>query len=70
VNETALDVPHLSVTTDLYQVASNVYEMKTLPLDVQDLVAFAVAVLLPFLAALLYVMTLEVILPELVKLLL
>lgn len=70
VNETALDVPHFSATTDLYQVASNVYDMKILPLDLRDVIAFAVAVLLPFLPVLIYVMPLNVILPELMKLLL
>lgn len=69
VNETALDVPHSSVTTDLYR-SPQTFMRKTLPLNLQDLVAFAVAVLLPLVPALLYVLPLEVILPELFKLLL
>ena len=53
VDEGALDVPHFSATTDLYQVVSNVYQMKPFPIDTQDLIALIVATLLPFLPALL-----------------
>jgi hypothetical protein len=54
VDEAMLDVPHFSATTDLYQVVSNVYQIKSVPLDLQDLVAIIVAVLLPFVPVLLY----------------
>jgi hypothetical protein len=70
VDEAALDVQHFSATTDLYQVVSNVYRIKSVPLDLQDLVAVVIAVLLPFVPVLLYEIPLNVILPDLVKLLL
>ena len=54
VDEGALDVPHFSATTDLYQVVSNVYQMKAFPIDTQDLIALIVVTLLPFLPALLF----------------
>jgi hypothetical protein len=70
VDEAVLDVPHFSATTDLYQVVSNVYQIKSVPLDLQDLIAVIVAVLLPFLPVLLYEIPLNVIVPDLMKLLL
>ena len=68
VNEEALDVPHFSATTDLYQVVSNVYQMKPFPIDTQDLIALIVVSLLPFLPALLLEMPLDKILSDLMKL--
>lgn len=70
VDASALDVQHFSATTDLYQLVSNVYQIKSVPLDLQDLIAVIVAVLLPFVPVLLYEIPLNVILPDLVKLLL
>ncbi|HXV83466.1 MAG TPA: hypothetical protein VEG60_26710 [Candidatus Binatia bacterium] len=67
VDEKALDVQHFSATTDLYQVVSNVYQMKAVPLDVQDLIAMIVMILLPFLPALLFEIPLNEILADLVK---
>jgi hypothetical protein len=69
-DEAALDVQHFSATTDLYQLVSNVYQIKSVPLDLQDLVAVVVAVLLPFVPVLLYEIPLNVIVPDLMKLLL
>jgi hypothetical protein len=63
-----LDVPHFSATTDLYQVVSNVYQMKPFPIDTQDLIALIVVSLLPFLPALLLEMPLDEILSDLMKL--
>jgi uncharacterized membrane protein YqaE (UPF0057 family) len=54
----------------LYQVTSNVYQIKGVPLDWQDLIAIVVAVLLPFLPVLLYEISLNEIIPDLLKLLL
>jgi hypothetical protein len=65
-----LDVQHFSATTDLYQLVSNVYQMKAVPLDLQDLIAMIVMILLPFLPALLIEMPLDEILADLVKVLL
>ena len=70
VDEAALDVQHFSATTDLYQVVSNVYQIKSVPVDLQDLVAVIIAVLLPFVPVLLYEIPLNVILPDVMKLLL
>lgn len=70
VDEGVLEVPHFSATTDLNQVVSNVYQIKSVPLDLQDLIAVVVAVLLPFVPVLLYEIPLNVILPDLMKLLL
>ena len=50
VDEGALDVPHFSATTDLYQVVSNVYQMKPFPIDTQDLIALIVVSLAAVLA--------------------
>jgi hypothetical protein len=67
VDEGALDVPHFSATTDLYQVVSNVYQMKPFPINLQDLIALIVVTLLPFLPALLLEIPLNEILADLVK---
>jgi hypothetical protein len=67
VNEGALDVQHFSATTDLYQVVSNVYQMKPFPIATQDLIALIVVTLLPFLPALLFEIPLDQILSDLVK---
>ncbi len=67
IDEGALDVPHFSATTDLYQVVSNVYQMKLFPINTQDLIALVVVTLLPFLPALLFEIPLNEILSDLVK---
>jgi hypothetical protein len=67
VNEEALDVPHFSATTDLYQLVSNVYQMKPFPIATQDLIALTVVTLLPFLPALLFEIPLDKILVDLIK---
>jgi hypothetical protein len=67
VDEGALDVQHFSATTDLYQVVSNVYQMKPFPIATQDLIALIVVTLLPFLPALLFEIPLNEILVDLIK---
>jgi hypothetical protein len=67
VDEGALDVPHFSATTDLYQVVSNVYQMKTFPIHTQDLIALIVVTLLPFLPALLFEIPLDEVLADLMQ---
>jgi len=67
VDEGALDVPHFSATTDLYQVVSNVYQMKPFPIHTQDLIALIVVTLLPFLPALLFEIPLNEILADLIE---
>jgi hypothetical protein len=48
VEESALEMPDFSATTDLYQVAGNVYQMKHLPLGIKDVGPLVLATLLPF----------------------
>jgi hypothetical protein len=67
VTESALDVQHFSATTDLYQLVSNVYQMKPFPIAMQDLIALIVVTLLPFLPALLFEIPLNEILADLIK---
>ena len=67
IDQGALDVQHFSATTDLYQLVSNVYQMKAVPIDFQDLIAMIVLILLPFLPALLFEIPFEEILADLIK---
>ncbi len=67
IDQEALDVQHFSATTDLYQLVSNVYQMKAVPIDTQDLIAMIVMILLPFLPALLFEIPLNEILSDVVK---
>jgi hypothetical protein len=67
VTDSALDVPHFSAATDLYQLVSNVYQMKPFPINTQDLIALIIVTLLPFLPALLLEIPLREILVELIK---
>jgi hypothetical protein len=66
-DEEALDVQHFSATTDLYQLVSNVYQMKPFPIATQDLIALIVVTLLPFLPALLFEIPINEILVDLIK---
>ena len=67
VDEGALDVQQFSATTDLYQVVSNVYQMKPFPIDTQDLIVLIVVTLLPFLPALLFEIPFNKILADLIE---
>ncbi|MBI3796209.1 MAG: hypothetical protein HY268_04465 [Deltaproteobacteria bacterium] len=70
IDESALEVPDFSATTDLYQVAANVYELGFLPLDLTDLSPLVIATLLPFVPVALISVPLNVLLQQLTKLLL
>jgi hypothetical protein len=70
VNESALEVPDFSATTDLYQVVANVFDMRSIPLDVKDLLPLIIATLLPFAPVVLMVAPFDVIVQNLVKLML
>ena len=70
LDESALEVPDFSATTDLYQVAANVYEMGFLPFEPKDLSPLVVATLLPFIPVALISVPLNVLVQELTKLLL
>jgi len=43
-----LDVPDFSATTDLYQIVSNTYRVRLVPVDLTSLALPLVATLLPF----------------------
>ena len=66
----ALEVPDFSSTTDLYQIVSNVREMKELPFDLIQLRSLIIAVLLPFVPVALAAVPLRTILETVTKLLL
>ena len=68
VDESALEVPDFSATIDLYQVVANVYDMRTIPLDLKDLVPLAMATLLPFVPVALMAVPLDVLLRQLANL--
>jgi hypothetical protein len=70
IDESVLEAPDFSATTDLYQVVANVYDMKIIPLDLRDLVPLATATLLPFVPVALMVVPLDVLLQQLTHLLL
>jgi hypothetical protein len=70
VDESALDAPDFSATTDLYQVVSNVYEMNSLPFDLKSLGEPVVATLLPFVPVALMAVPLDVVIESIAKLLL
>jgi len=48
VNAQSLAVQDFSATTDLYSIASNVYRMRIVPLDLRSLIPLALATVLPF----------------------
>lgn len=70
VDESALDAPDFSATTDLYQVVANVYEMDSLPFGLKSLSEPVAATLLPFVPVALMAMPLDVVLKDIAKLLL
>ena len=70
VEDDALEVPDFSATTDLYQVVSNVYDMRTVPIDVRDVLLLVATTLLPFLPIVLMAVPFDVILKDVAGLLL
>lgn len=46
--DSALEAPDFSATTDLYQIAANVYEMRTLPLGLKGVLPLVGASIAPF----------------------
>ena len=47
-DHSALEKPDFSATTDLYSIVANVHAIRFVPVDLKDLIAIAVAMLLPF----------------------
>jgi hypothetical protein len=70
INESALEVPDFSATTDLYQIVSNVHELSEVPFDLKHLRSLIIAVLLPFVPVAMAAVPLKTILETVAKLLL
>jgi hypothetical protein len=66
----SLDANDFSATTDLYAIASNVYAMNLVPINLQNLAALAIGALLPFVPVVLASMSPEELLQKLTGLLL
>ncbi|MBV8473721.1 MAG: hypothetical protein JO234_09920 [Hyphomicrobiales bacterium] len=69
-SEDALKAPDFSSGADLYQIVSNVYAMKIIPIDMTGIAALVATVLLPFLPVVLMTVPIEHILARLKSLLL
>ncbi len=70
IDASALELPDFSATTDLYQVASNVYEVRLVPISLASLAIVVAMAILPFLAIALMFIPTDVIVEEIAKLLL
>jgi hypothetical protein len=70
VDEDTLGVPDFSATTDLYQVASNVYEVRLIPISVTSLGILVAMTVIPFLVLALMFTPIDVIVSEIARLLL
>lgn len=69
VDRAALEKPDFSATADLYGVASNVYATRFVPVELKNLIALVVALLLPFGPVVLLAIPINTILQSLQKLL-
>lgn len=70
IDRTALDKSDFSATTDLYQIVSNVYAIRFVPMDIKDLIPLVAAVVLPFVPIALLAVPADTVLQALKKLLL
>ena len=70
IDASALELPDFSATTDLYLVASNVYEVRLIPISIASLGIVVAMAILPFLAIALVFVPFDVIVEEIAKLLL
>jgi hypothetical protein len=66
-DDTAMAVPDFSATTDLYSIAANVNQMQVVPASLPQIARLIVAVLLPFLPALVMTMPVKDILEHVAK---
>lgn len=57
----ALEKPDFSATADLYSIVANVHAIRFVPVDIKDLIALAVALLIPFVPVVLLAFPLDVI---------
>lgn len=70
IDASTLELPDFSATTDLYQVASNVYEVRLVPISVASLGLVVGMAILPFLVAALMFVPFDTIVEDIAKLLL
>jgi hypothetical protein len=70
IDASALELPDFSATTDLYQIASNVYEVRLVPISVASLGILVAMAILPFLLVAVMFIPFDVIIEEIAKLLL
>jgi len=61
IEQTALEKPDFSATTDLYAITANVYALRLIPIDILSLVMLGSAMLLPFIPVALLAVPLDVI---------
>ncbi|WP_404926172.1 hypothetical protein [Mesorhizobium sp. ORM16] len=65
VDNSALERPDFSATTDLYAIVANVYSLRLVPVDLKSITALGVALLLPFVPVVFLAMPVKEILAEL-----
>jgi hypothetical protein len=70
VDAGALQAPDFSATTDLYQIAGNVYSMRLIPFDLKSVLLLVIATLLPLLPVLLLAVPVDTVLSKITSLLL
>jgi hypothetical protein len=69
IDASTLELPDFSATTDLYSIASNVYEVRLVPVSVASLSILVGMAMLPFLLIALMFIPFDVIVEEIAKLL-
>jgi len=65
LDNTALNQPDFSSTTDLYSVAANIYQMRLIPIDITSLEILGIVMLLPFVPVVLLIVPMSEILTDL-----
>ena len=70
VDAATLELPDFSATTDLYQVASNVYEVRIVPVSIVSLAIVVAMAIFPFLVIGLTFVPFDTLVEEIAKLLL
>jgi hypothetical protein len=69
INSEALEAPDFSATTDLYQIASNVYQIRYLPLSSRAIAELIVFTLIPLLPVVLFAVPMDVLMQSLKQIL-
>jgi hypothetical protein len=65
LDNTALNQPDFSSTTDLYSIAANIYQMRLIPIDITSLEILSIVMLLPFVPVVLLIVPMSEILTDL-----